>query len=132
MGMTWPWLTGTAVLLFGLIMNVLNVPQTIAANRQLIQSAARRVRRPRRPASSELAAAPKVEAIAKAPTATPPYLPPAPRYMIRPDYRYNGGPVPTSAVMDLSYMDFRTSTPAGVTFPFGSASSTTAGTAATA
>jgi hypothetical protein len=44
---TWPWLTGTAALLFMFIMTVLNVPQTLASNWQLVQSAARWVRRGR-------------------------------------------------------------------------------------
>jgi hypothetical protein len=112
--MTWPWLTETAVLLFMFIMNVLNVPQTLAANWQFVKSAVRWVRRPKSPAPSAVVAAPKDEAIARTPAPPPSYILP-PRFIMRPGYRYNGGAVPTSAVIDLdgyrNYMDLMTTLP---------------------
>lgn len=42
---------------------------------------------------------PKFEALAKAPT--PPYFPPAPRYITLPGYHHNGGAVSTASVIDL-------------------------------
>jgi hypothetical protein len=100
----WLWLSGVAVALFYFIMNVLNVPQTIAANWQLVRSAVRRVRRPKRPAPSAVVAVPKVSVSQDEATAAPAptrYLPPPPRVMLRPDYRYSGGAVDASAVMNV-------------------------------
>lgn len=134
--MTWPWLTGTAVLLFGFIMLVLTVPQTLAGNWQLIRSAIHRVRRPNRPAPSALVAVPRNEAIARAPAPTPPYLPRAPRYITRPGYQNHGGAASTASVVDLDwytdYMESMTSRPVTNTFWLGAVRSATAGTTATA
>jgi len=88
-------------------MLVLGVPTTIASNWQLVRSGVRRLR-PKRPASA-VAAAPKDETEAREPTGVPPlprYLPPSPRFRLRPDYRYNGGAVSTAAVVDVDgYME---------------------------
>ncbi len=101
---TWLWLTGSGVLLFTFIVTLLNVPPTLAANWQLVRAAVRRVQRPKRPASA-VAGVPKDEATEA--RALTPCLPPSPRVMLRPDYRYNGGAVSTSAVMDVgSYMQY--------------------------
>lgn len=139
--MSWPWLTGTVVLLFMFIVSVLSVPPTIADNWQLVRSAVRRVRRPKSPAPSALIAASRDEAIAKTPAQTPPYLGRAPRYITRPGYQHSGGAASTASVMDLDgYMESMTSQvarttlrwPATPTFPFSSATSNAAGTATTA
>ena len=70
-----------------------------------------------------------------------PAVPRAPRWIMRPGYRYTGGAVSTGAVMDLDgYMESMTSQsarntywlgPRDTPFPFGSNAST-AGTATTA
>jgi hypothetical protein len=141
--MTWPWLTGTAVLLFMFIMTVLGVPPTIAGNWQLFRSAVRRVRRANRPAPSELAAAPKDlaaapkdDAIAKAPAARPPYLPPAPTVILLPSGSFGGGPVPTTAFVGMGFGGPQyalTAPDVGTdTFGFRSVSPAGAGTAVTA
>ena len=136
--MTWPWLTGTAVLLFMFIVTVLSVPPTIAGDWQLVRSAVRRVRRPKSPAPSAVAV-PKVSVSKDEATEAPAptrYLPPSPRVMLRPGYRYSGGAVSTSAVMDAgSYMPCVITQPDSDHLPslsalFGSGP-TTAGTAAT-
>lgn len=127
---TWLWLTGSGVLLFTFIVTLLNVPPTLAANWQLVRAAVRRVLRPKRPASA-VAGVPKDEARALAPC-----LSPSPRVMLRPDYRYNGGAVSTSAVMDVgSYMQYVITQPDSDHLPSLSAlfrsGPTEAGTAAT-
>jgi hypothetical protein len=79
-------------------------------------------------------------AVKQEPVRPLPVVPRAPRWIMRPGYRYTGGAVSTGAVMDLDgYMESMTSRPAGDTwlqargtpFPFGPPAST-AGTATTA
>lgn len=156
--MTWPWLTGTAVLLFMFIMAVLSVLPTIAGNWQLMRSAVRWVhrvrsaRQHRNESANSAASATTVttqwameevrRAYGKFPeTPTSPFLSSAPRYIKLPGYHHNGGAASTASVMDLDgYMESLTSQaarttlrwPPTPTFPFSSASSNTAGTAATA
>jgi hypothetical protein len=115
------------------IVTVLSVAPTLAGNWQLIRYVIRRVRRPNRPAPSALVAVPEDEAIARAPAPTPPCLPPAPRWIMRPGYQYTGGAVSTGAVVDLDgYMESVMSQPVTNTSWLGAVRSATAGTTATA
>jgi hypothetical protein len=107
----WDWLSGHPVLLLGFIMLVLGVPPTLAANWQIVQSAARRMRRlqfkRRRPDEATLliALSNQLEQVRRAYGISPqtqPFLS-APPVMLRPDYRYDGGAVPTSAVMSTGH-----------------------------
>lgn len=88
--MTWDWLSGHPVLLFGFIMLVLGVPTTIAGNWQLIRSGVRRLR----PKPGSVASAPKDE------TGTWRTVLTVPIFTGPPGYRYNGGAVSTAAAMN--------------------------------
>jgi len=95
---TWPWLIGVPVVLFTFIVTVLNVPPTIAANWQLVQSGVRRLRQPKQP-SPEAAI---VEPVAAQPTPNA-YRSPPPPFQFRPARpAYNGDAVPTMSA-DTEY-----------------------------